>query len=105
MKSNTSARRSFLRLIGGVVAGGAGAAALGSSASAQGNSTQPGGSTDGAGVDACAIFCTVVCCNCCESGGVLRHLWRCVAGPCGYTFYQCENNRPCSSYCLSPNAC
>lgn len=115
MKSTSeasAARRSFLRLLGGVMAGGAGAIALGSAAHAAepsrtgstGSMTGTGDKTGSVTPNACAIFCTKVCCTCCQSGSNTYNLFHCVAGPCGYDYYECDNHS-CASYCFSTNAC
>jgi hypothetical protein len=107
----SSARRSFLRLLGGVMAGGVGAIAVGGTAHAAqprtgstGAMTTTGSKAGGVTPNACAIFCTKVCCACCASGGHTFNLFHCVAGPCGYDYYECDNHS-CASYCLSQNAC
>lgn len=108
-----SGRRSFLRLAGAVLAGGTGAIALGSAASAApaparapgknpAAPRQPG--TKGDITNACAIFCTLECCNCCDNGSTVVNLYHCVSSPCGYSYYQCTTGS-CASFCFSQNAC
>jgi hypothetical protein len=79
-----SGRRSFLKLVGGVLGAGVGLVATGT-----------------AGAQSCAISCAVLHCGGSENCSLVK--FRCTSA-CGGTFDVCLD-RPCTWFCLSQHAC
>ena len=94
-------RRSFLKLVGGVLGSGVGLTVAGGAASA---APAVHGKGDN-GVN-CAIYCSVAPYGCrgCSVSGQVATQFLCTNSCDGSRFYSCRV-RVCSGFCLSQSAC